>query len=63
MGPLSRRNVNEMNFSYGSIAVLLTQLWPPQYRVRNTPDSRHDRDRLEHLRSVQSTEWAEATHQ
>ena len=37
---------------YGSKAVLLIQLLPPQIRVRSTPDSRHDGDGPAHLRFV-----------
>jgi hypothetical protein len=36
----------------GSRAVLQTQPLPPQIRVRNTPDSRHDSDGPEQLRFV-----------
>ena len=38
----------------GSRAVLQTQLLPPQNRVRNTPDSRHDSDGPEQLRGAAS---------
>ena len=37
---------------YGSKAVLLIQLLPPQIRVRSTPNSRHDGDGPAHLRFV-----------
>jgi hypothetical protein len=47
--------------SFGSRAVLLTLLLPPQIRVRSTPDSRHDSDGPEHLRLVPAADVCSAS--
>jgi hypothetical protein len=48
-----RRNAGRCPMAgLGSSVVLLTQLWPPQIRVRSTPNSGHHSDGSEHLRFV-----------
>jgi hypothetical protein len=50
----ARRRINRVRL--GSRAVLRTQLWPLQLRVRSTPNSGHHSDGSEHLRFVPTSD-------
>ena len=56
MGPFSRRNVNEMNFSFGVKDCPHQPVSTASIRVRSTSDSRHASDGRVELRSVPGTD-------